>query len=45
MKVLLCGANGWIGGMMCSLLKNNIDYLASDAHVNDKVAVESKKVL
>ena len=45
MKVLLYGANGWIGGMMCSLLKkNNIDYFASGVRANDKVAVESELI-
>lgn len=45
MKVLLYGANGWIGGMMCSLLKkNNVDYVASGVRANDKVAVENELI-
>lgn len=45
MKVLLYGANGWIGGMMSSLLKkNNVDYVASGVRANDKVAVENELI-
>tara|TARA_B110001469_G_C9642343_1_gene323360 strand:+ start:781 stop:1665 length:885 start_codon:yes stop_codon:yes gene_type:complete len=45
MKVLLYGANGWIGGMMSSLLKkNNVEYVAAAARANDKAAVEKELI-
>jgi len=45
MKVLLYGANGWIGGMMSSLLKkNNVEYVAAAARANDKAAVERELI-
>ena len=45
MKVLLYGANGWIGGMMSSLLKkNNVEYVASGVRANDKASVEKELI-
>ena len=43
MKVLVFGAKGWIGGMMCSLLnKERITYVAAKSRADDKVAVETE---
>lgn len=43
MKVLVFGAKGWIGGMMCSLLnKERIKYVAAKSRADDKVAVETE---
>lgn len=43
MKILVFGAKGWIGGMMCSLLnKERIKYVAAKSRADDKVAVETE---
>lgn len=43
MKVLLYGARGWIGGMVCKLLeKENINYVASSVRVSNKKDVEDE---
>jgi 3,5-epimerase/4-reductase len=45
MKVLLYGANGWIGGMMTLLLKkNNVEYVISNVRANNKVAVDKELI-
>lgn len=41
MKILILGHNGWIGGMMCELLKSKkINYLTTDVRPSDKIAFE-----
>ena len=41
MKVLVYGAKGWIGGMMCSLLSSeNIEYIASTLRVSNKMRLK-----
>ena len=41
MKILVLGHKGWIGSMMCNLLKErNIDYIVSDVRPNNKEAFE-----
>ena len=43
MKVLIYGHKGWIGSMMCNLMKkNNIGYVGSKVRVNDKTSVEQE---
>ena len=43
MKVLLYGAKGWIGGMMCKLLENeNINYVASTVRASNKKEIEEE---
>lgn len=43
MKVLLYGAKGWIGGMMCKLLENeNINYVASTVRASNKTEIEEE---
>ena len=45
MKVLVYGAKGWIGGMMCSLLSSeNIDYIASTVRVSNKNEIEKELI-
>ena len=45
MKVLVYGAKGWIGGMMCSLLSSeNIEYIASTLRVSNKNEIEKELI-
>jgi 3,5-epimerase/4-reductase len=45
MKVLVYGAKGWIGGMMCNLLSNeNIEYVASSERVSNKKEIETELI-
>lgn len=45
MKVLVYGAKGWIGGMMCSLLSSeNIEYIASTVRVSNKNEIEKELI-
>ena len=43
MKVLVFGNKGWIGGMMCDILKNNnINFVNSNVRANNKYEVEKE---
>lgn len=43
MRILVFGSKGWIGGMMCSLLREkNIEFIEATSRANDKVGVESE---
>jgi nucleoside-diphosphate-sugar epimerase len=45
MKVLIYGAKGWIGGMMCNLLScQNIEYVASSVRVSNKKEIEEELI-
>lgn len=45
MKVLVYGAKGWIGGMMCNLLSNEkIEYVASSERVSNKKEIETELI-
>ena len=45
MKVLVYGHAGWIGNMMCTILKNNnIEFICSNCRTNEKEKVESELI-
>ena len=43
MKILVFGANGWIGNQFANILdKNNIEFLCGKSRVNDKLSLEKE---
>ena len=43
MRILVFGSKGWIGGMMCNLLREkNIEFIEAASRANDKDGVESE---